>query len=257
MQTVEILWTGGFDSSFRIAQLSVHPCVIQPYYIMGRRKSAQYELNAIETITKIIEKKPGTRCVIKPLIVIDRFKFQESKEIMEAFAKILKTDYLGNQYKWLAHFMKNHQGLELCIHIDDKAFNIIKKYGKVFKIFDKDISYYILDKEHSSDLIIQLFGNFHFPLLDFTKKQMQSQFHQLNLNEVAFNTWFCHQPIDGQPCGQCNPCYYTIKEGLTERFSVDALNRYRRHHLIKSIKGPVRSIRNVFKNLLGGHIYRT
>ena len=39
-------------------------------------------------------------------------------------------------------------------------------------------------------------------------------------------TWFCHTPIDGKPCGKCNPCRYTIEEGLRERFTRIALMRY-------------------------------
>ena len=51
---VEIFWTGGFDSTFRIVQLSRCNVTIQPYYISDNRKSEKNELKAIEQITNIL-----------------------------------------------------------------------------------------------------------------------------------------------------------------------------------------------------------
>ena len=31
--TVHVLWTGGFDSSFRLVQLSKYQVNVQPYYV--------------------------------------------------------------------------------------------------------------------------------------------------------------------------------------------------------------------------------
>jgi hypothetical protein len=40
-------------------------------------------------------------------------------------------------------------------------------------------------------------------------------------------TWFCHRPIRGEPCGVCNPCIYTIQEGLGVRVPASGRRRYR------------------------------
>ena len=46
----EVMWTGGFDSTFRICQLSRMDVVITPYYLCNNRPSEPNELNAINTI---------------------------------------------------------------------------------------------------------------------------------------------------------------------------------------------------------------
>ena len=73
-----------------------------------------------------------------------------------------------------------------------------------------------------------LFGNQHFPLADYTKLQMKAEYSAMGLSDVIDKTWFCFTPIDGKPCGCCNPCKYTIEEGMTERFTKKALNRYKK-----------------------------
>ncbi len=38
-------------------------------------------------------------------------------------------------------------------------------------------------------------------------------------------------PVNGKPCGRCNPCRYTIREGMAERLPRDVVMRYRIEHL--------------------------
>ena len=49
-QTINVLWTGGLDSTCRVAQLSqMDNITIQPYYIVDPgRKSVEYELKAMK-----------------------------------------------------------------------------------------------------------------------------------------------------------------------------------------------------------------
>lgn len=37
-EVINVLWTGGYDSSFRIVQLSKNKVTIQPYYLSDNRK---------------------------------------------------------------------------------------------------------------------------------------------------------------------------------------------------------------------------
>ena len=37
---VNIFWTGGLDSTFRIVELSQRQCTIQPYYIRLKKKQS-------------------------------------------------------------------------------------------------------------------------------------------------------------------------------------------------------------------------
>ena len=47
-----------------------------------------------------------------------------------------------------------------------------------------------------------------------------------DFEDVMKLTWFCHRPRRGQPCGTCNPCIYTIEEGLGERVPMSGRLRY-------------------------------
>jgi len=58
-KVIELLWSGGFDSSFRVTQLSMLPVIIQPYYLSDFRLSENMELNAIEEISKLLKQKPA------------------------------------------------------------------------------------------------------------------------------------------------------------------------------------------------------
>lgn len=37
-EVINVLWTGGYDSSFRMVQLSKSNVMIQPYYLSDKRK---------------------------------------------------------------------------------------------------------------------------------------------------------------------------------------------------------------------------
>jgi hypothetical protein len=67
---VNILWTGGWDSTFRMLQLSTKDIIIQPFYIIDdNRVSRNFELNAIRTITEDIRNLASTQCTINDIII--------------------------------------------------------------------------------------------------------------------------------------------------------------------------------------------
>lgn len=230
---IEILWTGGFDSTYRIVQLSGMNVQIHPYYLLDNRQSEDMELSAIAKITEMLKNNVNTKCEFLPLKIVDRKKRIFSKETSEAYKRIVKHDYLGSQYDWLGCFATRHDGIELSIHQNDKAIILINKYGKLKKIRDAIAGdYHIVDCEYSSDDINKLFRFYHFPLADITKLEMRNNYIEWGYSDVMNLTWFCFRPIKGKLCGCCNACIYAIEEGMEERFSVDALKRYRRRKYI-------------------------
>lgn len=74
MKMYEIFWTGGFDSTLRVVQLSRFPIRIQPVYCTGVasdiRKSEFYELQAIKKISALLRTKPETKAEILPLKIV-------------------------------------------------------------------------------------------------------------------------------------------------------------------------------------------
>lgn len=152
-----------------------------------------------------------------------------------------KKDYFGTQYDWLGRFAAAHKGIELSIHKDDKAIQLINKYGNLIKVTDHIIGdYYIIDQKNSDSDLIKLFANYHLPLVDYTKLQMRDYYLKHGYKEIMDLTWFCFSPVKGRPCGKCNPCIYTIEEGMKERFTRMALFRYHVEKTKRMIKGAIK-----------------
>lgn len=228
---VNVLWTGGYDSSFRMVELSKMNINIQPYYLCDNRKSEKMELNAISAITEDIRNHPGTEATILPLIKYNSSDIKENEEITKSYERLREKTKLGSQYDWLSRFAKekNISGLELSLEKAETSIaqNCIKQFGQVKLIKEDKISYYIIDKMRSSDDLIKIFGDFHFPnpLFNMTKREMLVEYENLGFKDIIGVTWFCFNPIDDAPCGICNPCKSTLKEGMNFRFTKEGLKR--------------------------------
>lgn len=226
--TVNILWTGGWDSTFRITQLSERNIVIQPYYLLCGRNSETYELNAISTITKLIRDRPSTACTLLDVITVAVDESDSHAEISESYNALRSVRPFGIQYDWLARLANKVKGLELAIHKDDKALGVINEFGKVIKRYHEELGdYYVLDSDNSSIDAQRVFANFHFPLLEYTKVRMKREAEERGFIDLMNRTWFCYFPVNGEPCGICNPCVYSIDEGMGYRFSKVAMRKYR------------------------------
>ncbi len=227
---VNILWTGGFDSTFRMVQLSRLEADIQPFYIMDQRSSREQELNAIACITADIMKHPETKCTILPIIKINVSDLEVDKSITEAYLRLKSLTNLGSQFDWLGRFAKTIPGLEFSMEKGEtsKGYNCIKNYGKLIRIDKKGYSYYILDKENSNADLLKIFGTLRFPVSLFhtTKLEMVDLYKKLGFEDTMNKTWFCHHPVKNEPCGTCNPCKSAIKEGLAFRLPPKAIKRY-------------------------------
>ena len=99
---IRILWTGGWDSTYRIIQLSRRGGVtLQPIYVEDKgRGSVAYELKAIEELSSLISQRESV--TILPLIIVDKDKIPENPEITEAYLLFKKEADMGSQHDWLA-----------------------------------------------------------------------------------------------------------------------------------------------------------
>lgn len=249
---ISIFWTGGYDSTFRICQLSRKNVTITPYYLSDNRPSEQMELQAINNIRDKLMNHPNTIAAINPLQYVSKNSRKSDSSVTDAFNRLLKLDFMGSQYEWLGIFALEHPGIELSIHKDDKAIALIQKHGSLMLQNDAYGEYYIIDKDKSEQDLIKLFGNQHFPLANYTKLQMKQEYNSMGLADIINDTWFCFTPINGEPCGICNPCRYTIEEGMPERFSSEALKRYKHHNSMvykyqKKINGVLLGIKHKIK----------
>ncbi len=240
---VNLFWTGGWDSTFRVLQLADKNVIIQPYYLLDSgRESQQIELDTIAALTHEILSKDKTRCFINELITERAKDLPEDPVIWKAYKTMRRSCYFGSQYDYLARFAKKVDNLELSVHKDDKALVIINKFGGMVRQNDSVTGKnYALDADASSPDLIKVFGSFLFPLLDYTKLEMKREAEEQGFIDLMNQTWFCHYPINNEPCGSCNPCAYTIEEGMAYRFSKAALLRYR----LRKLRGLIRKILTV------------
>lgn len=256
MKKVNVLWTGGWDSTFRIMQLSTKKVTIQPYYLKDNRQSEKIELDTIREITEIVRNRASTNCVLEDVISIRVSEVQADDQITEAYRKLFlqfKNENrlnLGSQYEWLARFAKSIGTLDLSIEKGTKPIVAIEHYGALKKVDDRVIGeYYMVDESRSPEHLNKVFGYYHYPLVEFSKLAMKKEAEDNGFIDVMNRTWFCHKPVNNQPCGVCNPCASTIDEGFQYRFTEAALRRYRTKKIIKPIENTVlyKGIRKLFR----------
>lgn len=235
-----ILWTSGWDSTFRVIQLARKGAIIQPYYVIDtKRASTNIEIERMNDI-KILISERYRECTIKPIKYILKEEINNCINIDKSYEELRKDNFIGNQYIWLGYLSKVISNLELCIHKDDKAHYIIKDYINTKKYNNEDI--YAIDENCKNTNIKNVFGKLLFPILEYSKEEMKLDAENNGYIDIMLKTWFCHNPINGEECGICNPCKYSIEEGMSFRFSKRALKRNKNQNIYKLISKIYRKI---------------
>lgn len=226
---VRLLWTSGWDSTFRLLQLVVEKgATVLPIYIISDRASSPIEIETMNKIKKLTHKLfPETVNRILPTVFYAQYDIKKYPEVTVKHRILTNQSYLGSQYEWLSRYAKQHDitDLELSIHTDDRAYEFMKSF--VVKNEDQHGSYYALDPAVGDDNPLSLFRPFRLPMLEWTKVEMKEHALKIGTFEIMNLTWFCHAPRNGKPCGLCNPCKYSMQEGMAFRFPKESLLRYR------------------------------
>ena len=173
MKKAQILWTGGWDSTYRMIELSFRDLTIEPIYVVFEsRKSKEKEMKAMEEILEILKKKPRTKAKFLPVKKVFYDEIPNNNEITEAYRRIAKETDLGSQHDWLARLATIYRGMEICIEkgVGDHTpvRDAIYKYGKFKQVKNGEV----LDKRHSSKDLMLVFGNFVFPIFQITEQEM-------------------------------------------------------------------------------------
>ena len=223
---VRLMWTGGWDSTFRLLHLLlVEQQDVQPYYVIDRltyRPAVPAERQAMRNIReRLAQSHPQAAARLRATVECPFEDIAPDPQIGRHFETCLRSAFIGGQYEWLARYCAQQgiEDMELAIHRDDKARELLADLV--------DASRARVDVRHAGDARHELFRFFRFPLFDMSKLQMQDAARQSGFDEFMALTWFCHRPIAGEPCGVCNPCIYTIEEGLGERVPERGRRRYR------------------------------
>lgn len=214
--THNVLWTSGWDSTFQLVRLlMVDTARIQPIYLIDEdRPSTAIELQAMKRIKqKIREDLPARADALLPMLFCAVSDLAEDDGVADAIGTIRRQRRLGVQYDWLARFCRQFgvSDLQLCIHRDDRAHAVLED---IVEETDDPAAPRRVSERYAGSPEYELFRHYLFPVFDLTKLQMEQIAGELGIGGIMALTWFCHRPKDGKPCGTCDPCRFTIEEGL-------------------------------------------
>jgi hypothetical protein len=245
---VNLLWTSGWDSTFRLLNLVfTQGRKVQPYYALGRKRiSAKIELETMEKIKKAIERKfPLVRALIAETKVFNINDIPAYPDITDSLNRLKSIAFIGSQYDFLARTARyyNLTNLELSVHVDDKLYEHLKA-----NVQEVDGVYRLVDNLPNPDL--EALRAFCFPILMMTKLDMEKIARHEGYADILELSWFCYHPDSkGRPCGTCNPCRYTIEEGMGRRIPWQGHVR----KTLKDLTAPSKKLlRRLKRNLLGG-----
>lgn len=224
---VDMLWTGGWDSTFRLLQLLLEERrQIQPYYMIDpERHSTGVELRRMSILKKNIQNLwTETESQFLPTIYVNIENIQADDEIEQAFNHLKQVVPLGSQYKWIPEYCKQHNifGMEMSIEdganesIAWKNLNYLKNQfsDNPDNLSNKELEIYQNSKT--------LFQYFRFPIIHLKKKDTFQIAKERGWINLMNKTWFCYQPLFVPlrglvPCGHCITCSFQKKSGFEWR----------------------------------------
>lgn len=238
-----LLWTGGWDSTFRLLQIVLEEKKsVQPYYVIDPlRKSSGIEIYTQHSIKKaLFTSFPETQTLIRPTKYINRELIDPDKEITAAWTSLNEYFHVGTQYEWLPRLCKqldvNKMEISLFKYPKPDSESTFRKHYLIF--FDQRNSNMILEK---TDPITQkldiMFKRIYSPITHLTKPEMLTHAKEKRWMNVMELTRFCHRPdIKIKPCGVCIPCNLALEDGMSHRIPFSGrVNRW-----VRSIKKVIR-----------------
>lgn len=234
---VSLLWTGGWDSTFRLLQLLLeHRLPVQPLYLLDdTRASSKVEIATMERLRAAIARKhPHTRYLLRPLSIVRVADLAPDPDVEAAHARLAVRDGIGSQYDWLARFARQHgtPGIELTLDCIQKGASGVLLDHAVHARAPHGYPTYRVPADEAEDDVALLFGRFAYPLIGTTREEMRDAAERKGWSDLMASTWFCHRPANGgQPCGLCHPCRANIEEGFgwripPKRRALSAVYRY-------------------------------
>lgn len=209
---ISVLWTGGWDSTFRVLQLAEETeHIIQPYYVFDfNRPSASVELRTVRKLRSlIIDRYLADPTRLREPIILNRDGAPDLPHLHEAHREIVSHIRLGKQYIWLAALLEAE---------DLDAVEISIKNGHLaplFRPFATPDTSMELDRyrlENTGAAVPTLFRRFAFPLLDWTYDEVKNYATMKGWDPILDRTWFCSSPLfDMLPCGTCTPCVQAME----------------------------------------------
>ena len=224
MIKVNVLWTGGMDSTYLVTKFcKIEGLTIQPFYLLDeKRRSYKKELGAIKSITRMLRNKKTTKAKLLDCHFVDINSIMEDSDISEAVSRLHDKYVLGSQYDVLVRMAKQFN-VKFAVGWEksdrSKAYAALNGETTLLKKENGLFTYQTIDESKSTADGNIIFS--HFIIIDFlfsiTKVDEMNSFISMGDKDIMKKTWFCHHPVLGFPCGHCNPCKDAIAEGMQFR----------------------------------------
>lgn len=249
MKNFKLLWTGGWDSTFRLCDLVVnHRKVVEPHYLVDTgRLSLREELLAQEKIKQSLAVKfPYTSELFLPTKFVLVSDLKPNDDIHKAYLRLRDDVKFGSQYEWLAQYCFQNKIDDLELGFEKDPLNKKNLYLKprLSKIKKDDFETYKIDFNLSDKVDQIVFGQYEWPLFDTTRMDMIEIAKKSGFYDILHHSWFCHTPVNGNPCGVCNPCKDVILYDFSYRLPFSAKVRNRVSFI------SISPIRKILKRLL-------
>ena len=243
MDAVNVLWTGGWDSTYRVLELVlIENKIAHPYYLIHPdRMSLAQEIIAMTRIRHRLQVDfPDQARGLLPLEMVYFEDIPPDEEISRYYQRMATLVHIGTQDEGLALFAKDNVKLEpeLCIET-------ISGHHPELLLFRDFIRPLLKGEGHECHVegpfpepAVQMFKNFRFPIIQLTKNDMRIISEEHGFFDIMKLTWFCLTPRRGLPCGKCRSCSHATSNGLEYTF-------YQ-----QSIKDVIFDLQNRFLSLL-------
>lgn len=234
MNKVNLLWTGGWDSTFRLLQLSLSKIEIQPYYFIDKgRKSRDIEIRKMKLILEKIRKNKMFKANINEIIFIkvkDVLENMKNEEISTIYKELKEKYKLGSQYEWISLYC-NYKNIDMELGIEksprDKMLKVLNNEECVLKNIENDILENRKIIGNINSKFYSMGKHFIFAVTEYSKKDMEEiAKNKEGWLDIMKLTWFCHNPINNKPCGYCNPCKDAMNLGMEWRMPLISKIRY-------------------------------
>jgi hypothetical protein len=237
--TARILWTGGWDSTFRVLDLLLRwKARVATYYVISaNRRSTAMELQALSAIRRaFVAAHPGLAANLVPTHFSMIEDIRPDAELSECYRRLTARGHLGIQYEWLTRYAAQEGlcDLELSVEACDRRDSSPWHHLYAQTVWEQDaFGGNRRLRGDCSDPDLEIFRPFRFPLLDTSKLDMQETAREYGFDDLLELSWFCHQPTGrGKPCGRCSPCQRALDFGMGRRIPRSSRARARLLRLV-------------------------
>ncbi|MCZ2836024.1 hypothetical protein [Modestobacter sp. VKM Ac-2985] len=216
---VKLLWTGGWDSTFRLLQLTlIEKRPAQPIYVIDvGRNSLRNEMLAMQAIRKALLPRLEDPSLLAPTLVVFGDEHPPPPHVVELGDLIRSQVKMGAQYTFLAGVAEGLglRDVEMSVETPDMTAGYW-----VELVFSEPPQ--LRDTPEAA-----LFKYWRFPITHLTKADMADIAREHGFLDLLELHWSCFDPLGGRPCGVCRPC---TLNSMTRRdeFAPMALVRGRR-----------------------------